>query len=133
MSKIQKELGEIDNLRIDGKFMDDKGQIPQGQAVLHFLLHKCFRLVRKLLTSMEPVSDQLMPHYNQLLTLKKCLKELEKFEIKLTENEVMPYKMKLKSLENILDSTHDEEGKDIMTNLLEESKSTLENLRELKE
>jgi hypothetical protein len=38
--RLQEQLGEIDNLRVDGKFMDDKGAIPEGQAVLHFLLHK---------------------------------------------------------------------------------------------
>ena len=130
LSIIQQELGKIDNLRVDGKFMALDGSIPQGQAVLHFLLHKCYRLVRKLLTSMEPVSDDLMPHYNQLLTLKKCLGELEKFEISLSDHEIMPYKMKLGSLESLLNSTTDEEGKDFMLALLEESRLILEHLTE---
>ncbi|KAJ3102177.1 hypothetical protein HDU97_000738 [Phlyctochytrium planicorne] len=38
--QLQMELGSIDNLRVDGKFLDEKGQVPEGQAVLHFLLHK---------------------------------------------------------------------------------------------
>ena len=37
---LQLKLGEIDNLRQDGKFLDSEGNIPPGQAVLHFLLHK---------------------------------------------------------------------------------------------
>ncbi|KAJ3066547.1 hypothetical protein HDU99_003817, partial [Rhizoclosmatium hyalinum] len=37
---IQMELGEIDNKRVDGKFISPDGTIPEGQAVLHFLLHK---------------------------------------------------------------------------------------------
>lgn len=42
--RLQEQLGEIDNLRVDGKFMDEKGAIPEGQAVLHFLLHKVYSL-----------------------------------------------------------------------------------------
>jgi hypothetical protein len=43
---IQKQLGAIDNLRVDGKFLDKQGHIPEGQAILHFLLHKvCFFLL----------------------------------------------------------------------------------------
>jgi hypothetical protein len=44
---IQQELGRIDDLRVDGKFMDE-GRVPPGQAVLHFLLHKCYRITNKL-------------------------------------------------------------------------------------
>ena len=128
LAKIQQELGGIDNLRVDGKFLAKDGAIPQGQAVLHFLLHKCYRLVRKLLTSMEPVSDQLLPHYNQLLTLKKCLNELAKFEVTLSDHESIPYKMKLKSIENILNDADEEEGMDIMNELLEESRAILASL-----
>ena len=38
----QIRLGQIDNMRVDGKFMFGD-QVPPGQAVLHFLLHKCYR------------------------------------------------------------------------------------------
>jgi hypothetical protein len=38
---IQIQLGEVDNLRVDGKFLGPDGQsVPEGQGVLHFLLHK---------------------------------------------------------------------------------------------
>lgn len=33
-------LGQIDNMRSDGKFLAPDGSVPPGQAVLHFLLHK---------------------------------------------------------------------------------------------
>jgi hypothetical protein len=102
--EIQKELGKIDNLRVDGKFLDLKGGIPEGQAVLHFLLHKCYRLVRKLVNSMEPVADELMPHYNQLMTLRKCLFELMKWKIQLGEMELLPYKMKIDAIESLVSS-----------------------------
>ncbi|KAJ3031700.1 UNVERIFIED_CONTAM: hypothetical protein HDU68_001217 [Siphonaria sp. JEL0065] len=42
---IQMELGKIDNMRVDGKFVDETGQVPEGQAVLHFLLHKVIAFV----------------------------------------------------------------------------------------
>jgi hypothetical protein len=37
---LQMELGAIDNMRVDGKFVDESGGCPEGQAVMHFLLHK---------------------------------------------------------------------------------------------
>lgn len=40
LNVLQAELGEIDNLRVDGKFMDAEGNCPIGQAILHFQLHK---------------------------------------------------------------------------------------------
>lgn len=45
---IQRELGRIDSMRVDGKFMGSGGQgaVPPGQAVLHFLLHKCIIATR---------------------------------------------------------------------------------------
>ena len=37
----QVKLGQIDNMRVDGKFLvKDSTDVPPGQAVLHFLLHK---------------------------------------------------------------------------------------------
>ncbi|KAI8849478.1 hypothetical protein BC829DRAFT_416722 [Chytridium lagenaria] len=73
--KLQMELGAIDNLRVDGKFLDEKGQCPEGQAVLHFLLHKCYRLVYKLQTSSEEtVADSLIPVRNQLMTSRNVFK-----------------------------------------------------------
>lgn len=35
----QVKLGQIDNMRVDGKFMVGDA-VPPGQAVLHYLLHK---------------------------------------------------------------------------------------------
>ncbi|KAI8912696.1 hypothetical protein EDD86DRAFT_178912, partial [Gorgonomyces haynaldii] len=92
---IQKRLGEIDNMRVDGKFMDQQGKIPSGQAVLHFLLSKCYRLVYKIQIENEAVDDDLMPVYNQLLTLSKCLDELLNWSLKLNDTELLPYQMKL--------------------------------------
>ncbi|KAJ3056475.1 hypothetical protein HK097_006794 [Rhizophlyctis rosea] len=98
---LQKELGEIDNLRVDGKFLDEQGNVPEGQAVLHFLLHKCYRLVYKINANAEPVDDSLMPIYNQLVTLKKCLAELVRWHVRLTQHELVPYKLRLGAFDNM--------------------------------
>lgn len=63
---------------------------------------QCYRLVRSLVTSMEQVADELMPQYNQLLTLKKCLGELERWNIQLSPREVVPYRMKLDAIERLV-------------------------------
>ncbi|KAH6581507.1 hypothetical protein BASA61_003217 [Batrachochytrium salamandrivorans] len=96
---VQMRLGEIDNLRVDGKFMDEQGGVPPGQAVLHFLLHKCYRLVYKLQMSCEPVADSLMPIYNQLRTLQRCINELKRWRVALTPQELIPYQLKLSAID----------------------------------
>ncbi|KAI8926447.1 hypothetical protein BC831DRAFT_456228, partial [Entophlyctis helioformis] len=97
---LLQRLGEIDNMREDGKFMDEHGTVPPGQAVLHFLLHKCYRHVYKLQTACEPVADSLMPTYNQLITLQKCLNELKRWRVELSPRELIPYQMKLSNIDS---------------------------------
>lgn len=111
---IQQELGRIDNVRIDGKFMVD-GVVPPGQAVLHFLIHKCYRISNKLQAKAEvrvlhlliiisqgdgiPVAQKLVPIYNNLTTLHGCLAQLVKYKILLVHSESLPYRMKLCAIE----------------------------------
>ena len=72
-------LQEIDKMRIEGKFMDSEGNRPEGQyvssccidrlhvgalplfQVLLYLLRRCYGLIYRLLSSSEPVSEELMP------------------------------------------------------------------------
>jgi hypothetical protein len=74
-------LQEIDKMRIDGKFLDSEGNRPPGQYVSHltcsssnkkecslgcrqvllYLLRRCYGLIYRLLSSSEPVSEELMP------------------------------------------------------------------------
>lgn len=74
-------LQEIDKMRIDGKFVDADGNRPPGQyvslarpyrlsspidrapppQVLLYLLRRCYGLIYRLLSSSEPVSEELMP------------------------------------------------------------------------
>jgi len=41
---IQERLGAIDSMQKDGKWVDEKGEIPAGQAVLHELVDECYDL-----------------------------------------------------------------------------------------
>lgn len=49
----------------------------------------------------EPVSEALLPIYNQLTTLKKCLLEVKKLGGVSSPRELYPYSMKLNSIDNM--------------------------------
>ncbi|CAB4477490.1 uncharacterized protein OCT59_013155 [Rhizophagus irregularis] len=97
----QLQLSEIDNMRKDGKFYDDEGNVPEGQTVLLYLLHKCYRLVYKILSSSEPIAEPLIPIHNQLHTVRRFLNEIKKFGGPFTSRELYPYQMKLASIDNM--------------------------------
>lgn len=42
------KLTSIDNLRKDGKFYDDEGQVPEGQALCVSTLEECYSLLEEL-------------------------------------------------------------------------------------
>lgn len=44
----QLKLASIDNMRADGKFYDEDGNIPEGQGSLNVLLSECFDIVQEL-------------------------------------------------------------------------------------
>ncbi len=85
-------------MREDGKFLAPDGSVPAGQAVLHFLLHKCYRLIYKLQVQIEPVAESLLHIHKQLLTLQKCLLQLVKWNVQMEHEELIPYQMKLTSI-----------------------------------
>ncbi|RUP45807.1 hypothetical protein BC936DRAFT_147705 [Jimgerdemannia flammicorona] len=97
----QMQLQEIDAMRKDGKFYDEEGEAPEGQAMLNFLLHRSYRLVYKLLSESEPVAEALMPIHNQLTTVRRCLVEVKKYGGPFTARELYPYQMKLTSIDNM--------------------------------
>ncbi|KAJ3273619.1 hypothetical protein HDV01_004228 [Terramyces sp. JEL0728] len=108
----QVKLGQIDNMRVDGKFMVGDA-VPPGQAVLHYLLHKCYRSIYKLQTACEPVDESLMYIFNQLVTLQKCLLQLKRWNVNLTYDELIPYQVKIQSINKLqVDGKfHDDEGR----------------------
>lgn len=88
----QMALQEIDNMRKNGKFVDNEGNVPEGQLVrasfasslsmeslalrerdayfddssqvLLYLLRRCYGLCYRLMASSEPISEELMPIAN---------------------------------------------------------------------
>ncbi|KAG0699940.1 hypothetical protein DFH29DRAFT_1057516, partial [Suillus ampliporus] len=94
-------LHEIDKMRIDGKFVDTEGNRPPGQYVLLYLLRRCYGLIYRLLSSSEPVSEELIPIANKLSTVKKCLNEVYKFGGPFTAGDLYPYQLALHQIDSM--------------------------------
>ncbi|KAJ2081271.1 hypothetical protein H4R24_002448 [Coemansia sp. RSA 988] len=125
----QVQLQDIDAMRRNGQFKDTSGDPApqQAQAALNFLLHKCYNLVYKLLSSSEPVAESLMPVHNQLRTLRRCLLEVKKYGGPMSVRDLYPYQMKLSSIDNLRsdgkfldDEGHIPEGQGVVMSLLNE-------------
>jgi len=94
-------LQEIDKMRVNGKFVDAEGNIPSGQYVLLYLLRRCYGLIHRLLSSSEPVSEELMPIANKLTTVKKCLNEVLKFGGSFNPRDLYPYQLALFQVDSL--------------------------------
>ncbi|KAJ2124612.1 hypothetical protein IW147_001577 [Coemansia sp. RSA 720] len=125
----QVQLHDIDGMRRNGQFHGSTGEPApaQAQAALNFLLHKCYNLVYKLLSSSEPVAETLMPVHNQLRTLRRCLHEVKKYGGPLSARDLYPYQMKLSSIDNLRtdgkfldDEGYIPEGQGVVMSLLNE-------------
>jgi len=88
-------------MRIDGKFVDAEGNRPPGQYVLLYLLRRCYGLIYQLLSSSEPVSEQLMPIANKLSTVKKCLNEVYKYGGPFNPRDLYPYQLALHQIDSM--------------------------------
>ncbi|KAG1726055.1 uncharacterized protein EDB91DRAFT_1166693 [Suillus paluster] len=94
-------LHEIDKMRVDGKFVDTEGNRPPGQYVLLYLLRRCYGLIYRLLSSSQPVSEELIPIANKLSTVKKCLNEVYKFGGPFTARDLYPYQLALHQIDSM--------------------------------
>ncbi|EIW58671.1 uncharacterized protein TRAVEDRAFT_168314 [Trametes versicolor FP-101664 SS1] len=94
-------LQEIDKMRVDGKFVDAEGNRPEGQYVLLYLLRRCYGLIYRLLSSSEPVSEELMPIANKLSTVKKCLNEVLKYGGPFSPRDLYPYQLALHQIDSM--------------------------------
>jgi hypothetical protein len=65
---------------------------------LLYLLRKSYALIYQLLLTSEPVSEALLPIYNQLTTLRKCLLEVKKLGGVSSPRELYPYSMKVRDV-----------------------------------
>jgi len=50
------KLASIDNIRIDGKFLDEDGSIPEGQGIVMALLNECYDILFELKADIEDKS-----------------------------------------------------------------------------
>jgi len=94
-----RSLQEIDQMRVGGKFADSDGHKPEGQYVLLYLLRRCYGIIYTLLSSSEPVSEELIPIANKLTTIKKCLNEVLKYGGPFSPHELYPYQLSLHQIE----------------------------------
>jgi len=131
------QLQEINRMRQNGQFLDEAGKLVEGQTVLILLLHKCSRLIVTLMGESVPVSEVLMPVYNQLTTLKQCLESVASCGAPCSRRELYPYAMKLSSIvqsqENGVFKDADggiPQGQAICSNLLYECNEIMDRLRE---
>ncbi|OAL48754.1 hypothetical protein IQ07DRAFT_588843 [Pyrenochaeta sp. DS3sAY3a] len=100
---FQRQIDRIDESRVDGNFIDALGRPSEiyEQRTMLYLLRKNYALIYQLLLTSEPVSEALLPIYNQLTTLRKCLLEVKKLGGVSSPRELYPYSMKLNSIDNM--------------------------------
>lgn len=63
--------------------------------MLLYLLRKSYALIYHLIIASEPVSEALLPIYNQLMTLRRCLFEVKRSGGVSSPRELYPYNMKV--------------------------------------
>ncbi|KAK4179901.1 hypothetical protein QBC36DRAFT_321485 [Triangularia setosa] len=100
---FQRELDKIDESRVDGNWVDNEGKPAElyVQRTLLYLIRRSYGYIYYLMNSSEPVSEALLPVYNQLQTLKRCLVEVKNSGGVSSVRELYPYSMKLNSIDNM--------------------------------
>ncbi|KAI9829783.1 MAG: hypothetical protein M1819_006020 [Sarea resinae] len=99
----QRQLDRIDESRVNGDFLDVEGKPADlhAQRTMLYLLRRSYSYIYGLLISSEPVSEALLPVFNQLQTLRRCLYEVKKSGGISSPRELYPYSMKLASIDNM--------------------------------
>jgi len=99
----QRQLDKIDEKRVDGNFFDEDGKPAElyVQRTFLYLIRRCYGYIYFLMISSEPVSEALLPVYNQLQTLRRCLLEVQKNGGVSSPRELFPYSLKLNSIDNM--------------------------------
>jgi len=100
---FQRQLDKIDEARVDGNWLDQDGKPAElyVQRTLLYLIRRSYGYIYYLMNSSEPVSEALLPIYNQLQTLKRCLIEVKNSGGVGSVRELYPYSMKLNSIDNM--------------------------------
>lgn len=100
---FQRQLDKIDESRQNGNFYDDRGRPADlyTQRTMLYLTRRSYAYIYSFILASEPVSEALLPIYNQLQTLKRCLLEVRDSGGVSSVRELYPYSMKLNSLDNL--------------------------------
>ena len=96
---FQRQLDRIDESRNeDGNFYDVQGRPADlwSQRTMLYLIRRGYAYIYQLMISSEPVSEALLPIYNQLQTLKRCLVEVKDSGGVSSVRELYPYSMKVR-------------------------------------
>jgi hypothetical protein len=95
---FQRQLDRIDESRVNGNFHDDKGRAADlwTQRTMLYLIRRSYAYIYSLMITSEPVSEALLPVYNQLRTLKRCLLEVKDSGGVSSVRELYPYSMKVR-------------------------------------
>lgn len=103
---FQRQLDKIDEERVDGNWLDQDGKPAElyVQRTLLYLIRRSYGYIYYLMNSSEPVSEALLPIYNQLQTLKRCLVEVKNSGGVGSVRELYPYSMKVCLLGHALGS-----------------------------
>ncbi|KUJ12137.1 uncharacterized protein LY89DRAFT_624592 [Mollisia scopiformis] len=99
----QRQLDKFDESRVDGNFVDAEENFAElyVQRTLLYLIRRSYAYIYYLMVSSEPVSEALLPVYNQLQTLRRCLIEVKNSGGVSSPRELYPYSMKLNSIDNM--------------------------------
>ncbi|MCJ1298610.1 hypothetical protein MMC08_001400 [Hypocenomyce scalaris] len=99
----QRQLDRVDESRINGNFEDEQGTKADlhAQRTLLYLLRRSYAYIYSLIIASEPVSEALLPVFNQLQTLRRCLLEVKRSGGVSSPRELYPYSMKLNSIDNM--------------------------------
>ncbi|OAQ98623.1 hypothetical protein LLEC1_02092 [Akanthomyces lecanii] len=100
---FQRKLDKIDESRQNGNFFDDRNRPADlwTQRTMLYLIRRSYAYIYSFILSSEPVSEALLPIYNQLQTLKRCLLQVKENGGVSSARELYPYSMKLASLDNM--------------------------------
>ncbi|EFQ32330.1 uncharacterized protein GLRG_07474 [Colletotrichum graminicola M1.001] len=122
---FQRQLDKIDESRVNGNWLDEDGKPAElyVQRTLLYLIRRSYAYIYSLMISSEPVSEALLPIYNQLQTLKRCLIEVKNSGGVQSVRELYPYSMKLHSIDNMR-----QDGKFMVNNDIPEGQGSVSEL-----
>lgn len=94
---FQRQLDKFDESRENGNWVDDRARPADlwTQRTMLYLIRRSYAYIYSFMIASEPVSEGLLPIYNQLQTLKRCLIEVKKNGGVSSVRELYPYSMKV--------------------------------------